>query len=137
MHDHEAAMLFYVRLAVFSQRRRQLLGRDKMLVLAGAAACRAGWLDVAERCRQLVLAHNPAHLIRNFGSMADALRSDEFAPFLKQLERLCGYERAEFLVNDLGLPAGKPGGQRQSQGERTDKTPGQIALELLSSSDAG
>jgi hypothetical protein len=127
MRDHESAMLSYIRLAEMSQRRRQLLGRDKLLVLASAAACRAGWPEVAERCRQLVLEHNPAHLIGNFPSVADALRSEDFAPLLKQHERLCGYERAEFLANDLGL---KP----DIRPEPDDKTPGQIALELLSSS---
>jgi hypothetical protein len=127
MRDHESAMLSYIRLAEMSQRRRQLLGRDKLLVLAAAAACRAGWPDVAERCRQLVLEHNPAHLFRNFPSVAAALRSEDFGPLLKQHERLCGYERAEFLVNDLGL-------QPASRQEEHGKTLGQVALELLSSS---
>jgi len=127
MADHESAMLSYIRLAEVSQRRRQLLGRNKLLVLAAAAACRAGWPDVAERCRQLVLENNPAHLIGKFPSVADALRSNDFAPLLKQHERLCGCERAEFLVNDLGL-------QPDSRPEEDDKTPGQVALDLLSSS---
>jgi hypothetical protein len=125
MRDHESAMLAYIRLAEVSQQKGQPLGRDKLLVLAAAAACRAGWPEVAERCRRLVLEHNPAHLIGNFPSVADALRSDDFSPLVKQHERLCGYERAEFLVNELGLePRGRPGGN--------DKSAGQIALELLS-----
>ena|SRR5579863_5125550 len=124
MIDHESAMLAYMRLANVSQQKHQLLGRDKLLVLGAAAACRAGWPDVAERCRQLILAHNPAHLIGNFSTVADALRSGDFAPLLKQHERLCGYERAEFLVNDLGLePAPRP--------EGGEKTAGEVAFELL------
>ncbi len=127
MRDHESAMLSYVRLAGVSQLKRQPLGRDKLLVLAAASACRAGWPDVAERCRRLILEHNPAHLIGTFPTVADALRGEEFGPLLKQHERLCGYERAEFLVNDLDLqPEGRP--------EEDDKSAGQIALELLSSS---
>jgi hypothetical protein len=126
MRDHESAMLCYIRLAVMSQRKRQLLGRDKLLVLAAAAACRAGWLDVAERCRQQVLEHNPAHLIKKFSSVADALRSEDFAALLKQHERMCGYERAEFLVNDLGLESEGPPAE--------DKSAGQLALELLAPS---
>jgi hypothetical protein len=126
MIDHEAAMLAYVRLADVSQQKHQLLGRDKLLVLAAAAACRAGWPEVAERCRQLVLDHNPAHLFKSFPTVADALRSEDFGPFLKQLERHCAYERAEFLVNDLGLPSGHD--------ETDDKTAGQVALALLSAS---
>jgi hypothetical protein len=105
--NHESAMLAYVRLADVSERKHQLIGRDKLLVLAAAAACRAGWIDVGERCRQL----------------ADALRSSDFAPLLNQLERMCGYERAEFLVSELGLAAEADDGNRDA---------GQIALSVLS-----
>jgi len=126
MRDHEAAMLAYVRLAEVSRRKRQPLGRDKLLVLAAAAACRAGWPEVAQRCRELVLEHNPAHLIGKTATVADALRSEEFVPLLKQHERLCGYERAEFLVNDLGL-------ESSSLREAAEKSAGQMAIELLSS----
>lgn len=101
-------------------------GCDKLLVLAAAAACRAGWPEVAQRCRELVLEHNPAHLIGKFATVADALRSEEFAPLVKQHERLCGYERAEFLINDLGLdPVAPP--------DTPEKSAGQIAIDLLSS----
>jgi hypothetical protein len=57
-----------------------------------AAACRAGWLEVADRCRQLVLEHNAAHRLGRHPTVAESLRHPDFAPFLKQLERLCGYE---------------------------------------------
>jgi hypothetical protein len=124
MVDHERAMLAYVRLADVSQRKHQLLGRDKLLILAAGAACRAGWLDVAARCRQLVLENNPAHLIGGFATVADAMRSDDFGPFLKQLERQCGYERADFLANDLGL-------QPHERMEEDETTAGQVALSIL------
>jgi hypothetical protein len=118
-------MLAYARLADVSQRKNQLLGRDKLLVLAAAAACRAGWLEVAARCRELVLEHNASHLFGNFATVPDALRSAEFAPFLKQLERLCGYERAEFLAKDVQrAPKSSLDGEERSAGE--------IALRLLS-----
>jgi hypothetical protein len=120
--NHESAMLAYVRLADVSQRKHQLLGRDKLLVLAAAAACRAGWIDVAERCRQLVIEHNPAHRIGTYPTVADALRSDEFVPLLTQLERLCSYERAEFLLSELGLEAQPDEGSRDA---------GETALSLL------
>ena len=95
-------MLAYAMLARISAEKQQLDGRDRFLILAGAAACRAGWLEVACRCRELVLAHNPYHLLGRHSSFADALRSQEFSPFLKQLERNCGYERAEHLLRELG-----------------------------------
>jgi hypothetical protein len=120
--NHESAMLAYVRLADVSQQKHQLIGRDKLLVLAAAAACRAGWIDVGERCRQLVLEHNPAHLIGTYPTAADAVRSSDFTPLLNQLERMCGYERAEFLVSELDLA-------EQPEDGATDA--GQIALSLL------
>jgi hypothetical protein len=121
--NHESAMLAYVRLADVSQRKQQLIGRDKLLVLAAAAACRAGWIDVGQRCRELVLDHNPAHLIGTYPTAADAVRSSDFTPLLNRLERMCGYERAEFLVSELGLEAQSEDGARDA---------GQIALSLLS-----
>jgi hypothetical protein len=125
MRDHESAMLSYIRLADISERKHQQIGRDKLLVLAAAAACRAGWPDVADRCRHLVLKHNPAHLIGNFPTVSDALCSDDFLPHQKQHERLCGYERAEFLVHDLQLESRTP--------KDDNKTAGQLALDMLSS----
>ena len=119
---HEQAMLAYLRLADVSKRKQQLIGRDKLLVLAAAAACRAGWIDVGERCRQLVLEHNPAHLIGTYPTAADAMRSGDFTPLVNQLERMCGYERAEFLVSELGLDQGS---------EESGRDAGQIALSLL------
>jgi hypothetical protein len=121
--NHESAMLAYVRLADVSQRKQQLIGRDKLLVLAAAAACRAGWIDVGQRCRELVLDHNPAHLIGTYPTAADAVRSSDFTPLLNRLERMCGYERAEFLVSELGLEPQPEDGARDA---------GQIALSLLS-----
>jgi hypothetical protein len=126
--DHESAMLAYAKLAQVSQQKHQLIGRDKLLVLAAAAACRAGWLEVGERCRQLVLEHNPAHLIGSYPTAADALRSADFAPLLAQLERLCGSERAEFLVTELGM---------SGRSIDDDRTAGQIALSLLKDAPNG
>ncbi len=133
--NHESAMLAYVKLAAVSERKHQLTGRDRLLVLATAAAGRAGWIDVADRCRQLVLEHNPAHLIGRFSTAADALRSPDFTPLLNQLERMCSYERAEFLLNELGVEAaggspnkGDPGGEA---GDADQQDAGQIALSLL------
>ena len=127
MPDHELAMLAYVKLADLSHRKRQLLGRDKFLILAGAAACRAGWPKVSERCRELVICNNPLHLINKSPSFADALRDENFQPFLKQLERFCPYEKAEHLLRELGIDAGVPDSPQPVNS-------GQLALNLLSGS---
>ena len=78
MLDHDAAMVAFVKLAGVAQSRGQLLQRDKFLLLAAAAACHAGWLPVAERGRKLVLAHNPAHLVKRHDTFAAAMADAEF-----------------------------------------------------------
>jgi hypothetical protein len=98
MPDHDAAMLAFVKLAGISQDRRQLGPRDKFLVLAATAACQGGWLAVAERCRDLVLARNAVHLLHKFPSFAEACRAPDFQAYLRQIERFCSYEKAEYLL---------------------------------------
>jgi hypothetical protein len=102
MPDDERAMLAYAKLAEISHAKQQDQGRDKLLVLAGAAACRAGWPEVAARCRDLIVAGHPSHLLARFATFADALRDEEFVTFLKSRQRLCSYERAEHLLRELG-----------------------------------
>ena len=126
MRDHEQAMLAYALLADVSQKKQQLIGRDKFLILTGVSACRAGWPDVAHRCRDVVLDHNPAHLIGKYASFADALRSADFEPFVKQLERFCGYERAEHFLRELKLET------EHSPTESPQSSTGERALEILS-----
>ena len=101
MSSADLAVVQYLELAKISQAKQQPSGCDRFLVLAAEAACRAGWLDVAEHCREIVLQHNPHHLIGRWPTMPDALRSEEFQPFLKQLERFCSVERAESLLSEL------------------------------------
>ena len=93
-------LLNYLQLAAVSSRKQQPFGRDRLLVLAAAAACECGLLEVAERCRSLVQANNPQHLIARYDSVPDALRDDEFQPLLKHLRQLCPPEQAEFLVEN-------------------------------------
>jgi len=140
--NHESAMLAYVKLAAVSERKHQLIGRDKLLVLATGAAGRAGWIEVADRCRELVLEHNPAHLIGHFPTAADALRSTDFTALLNQLERTCSYERAEFLLSEQGLETDAGAADNRvtdagsSDGQNADgQNAGRIALALLDHRD--
>src|SRR5579863_4012504 len=98
MEDHDSAMLAFVKLAGLSQSREQLGPRDKFLVLAGAAAGRAGHGSVAARCRELLLSHNKSHLLKRYATFEEALKDDEFQPYLRQLSRFCPYEKAEHLL---------------------------------------
>lgn len=123
MHDHEIAMCAYVQLAVISEQKRQDLVRDRFLLLAAVEACRAGWLDVAERCREKLVAANPAHQLHRHASMADALRHEEFQRLVLKWERYCPFEQAEYLLTQLGLDA---------QGDALQIPRGQRMLQLLS-----
>ena len=114
MRDHERAMLVYAMLAELSRQKGQYLGRDKFLVLTGAAACRAGWPDVANRCQVLILEKAPAHIVGKYELFTDAMRSKDFEPFLKQMERFCGYEKAEHLLNELELDPAVPEAEGQT-----------------------
>lgn len=101
MIDRDLAVIRYLKLATLSRTRQQLSGCDRFLVLAGVMACYTGWLDVAEACRARVLKDNPHHLLHKWDTIPDALRSDEFAPYLRQQERFCGIEQAETLLSEL------------------------------------
>jgi len=118
----ERAMLMYARLASIASRKRQLIGRDRFLILTGVAATHAGWPEVSDRCRELIAAHAPRHLITHYPSFADALRDDDFAPFARQTERFCPPERAEHLLSEMAIPVPAPG---------SDQPAGTLALSWL------
>lgn len=103
MASPELLLGAYLRLAEISDRRGQMLPRNKFLILAGQIACTEGLLTVAERCRDVVLDNNSAHMLNRFESFADAMRSTEFQVYLKQLTKFCSMERAEYLLESNGV----------------------------------
>ncbi len=120
MPDHELAMCAYVQLGMLSDRRQQALARDRFLLLGGVEACRAGWPEVAEACRKLIVASNAAHQLNCHATLADALRDADFQQLVAAGERYCSYEQAEHLLRQLGLtPEGDepeiPRGERMIQ----------------------
>ena len=102
MADPDLALSAYLQLAAISHARGQWLPRNKFLVLAGAAACAAGLLGIAERCRTLVSAHSPNHMLCKYESFPAALKSAEFATYHTQLKKFCSIERAEHLLQGQG-----------------------------------
>jgi hypothetical protein len=108
MTDHDAAMLAFVKLAGVSQSRQQLGPRDKFLVLAGVAAARANLPSVSRRCRELILAHNPAHVVGRYETIELALADGEFAAYIRQLSRFCSYEKAEHHLSQLEISTEVP-----------------------------
>ena len=110
-------MCAYVQLAVISDQKQQAQARDRFLLLAGAEACRAGWLEVAARCRNKIVAANPGHQLSHHATMADALRDPDFQQLTTKWEHYCPFEQAEHLLLQLGrTPEGDP--SELSHGER-------------------
>ena len=122
MHDHELAMCAYVQLAVISDEKRQAPARDRFLLLAGVEACRAGWLEVADRCRALIVAANPAHQLHRHATMADALRDPDFQRLAAKWEKYCPFEQAEHLLLQLGLTP---------EGDQPEVSRGERMMQLL------
>ena len=101
MRNYDSEMYNFVRLAEIAHQKQQEIGLVKFLILAGVAACRAGYLDVAEKCHRIVVTNNPRHLLAQHETLPEALQSEDFKPFVKQLERYCSSEKAEFLLDRL------------------------------------
>jgi hypothetical protein len=93
----------YLQLARAGRAAEAPAPRDGLLVLAAAAASELGLEPIAEGCRQLVLEHNPRHLVGRWATVDSALADEEFQGFLKQLRRRCPPERAEHLLTQLGI----------------------------------
>lgn len=108
MFDHAAALVAFVKLAGVAQSKSQWAQRDKFLLLAGIAAARAGFTGVSARCRELVLTHNPHHLIKGYATIEESLVDTDFQPFLVQLQRFCSYELAEHYLTQLQIAPGLP-----------------------------
>jgi hypothetical protein len=77
--------------------------RSRMLVLAGALAAELGLHSVADYCRDHILRQNPRHLVRRWPTLGVALEQGEFQAFLKQVQRRYPAEKAERMLDSLGL----------------------------------
>ncbi len=99
MSDHDRFLWVYFQLAELSQQKNQLHPRDKFLILTGMEACKTGYLDIANRCQEIILNHNPNHLVKKYSSFADAMRDEDFLTFAGSLEKqFCNREQAEHLL---------------------------------------
>ena len=106
MSDPGYLLSVYLHLAGASLRRRRPHVRDRLLLLAGSIALQMSLRPIAEYCRQLVLGHNPNHLIGRWLSFHEAANDEEFQCFLKQLQRRYPQEKAERLLQTLGIELG-------------------------------
>jgi hypothetical protein len=103
MTDPGHLLATYLHLAAASQRRRRPHVRDRFLLLAGIIALDLGFDAVAAECRRLVIAHNPQHLVRRWGTLREALDAEDFRSLLRQLQRRYPQERAEQLLASLEI----------------------------------
>lgn len=99
MPSPEAMLDLYLHLACASEAQSKPLQRDKFLVLAAGVAHDAGFARIAEDCRNRIVAKNPNHILRNYGSMREALGSDDVRHYTHQLMRVYPFEKAEYLLH--------------------------------------
>jgi hypothetical protein len=93
----------YLHLASASQRRRRLHVRDRLLVIAASIAAMARLPRIAAYCRRQILEHNPQHLIRRWDTVEQALQEPDFLHLLRSVQRRYPQEKAERLLDTLGI----------------------------------
>lgn len=94
----ESMLDLYLHLASAADAEARPIQRDKFLILAAGIAQTVGYAGIAEDCRLRVLENNPNHLLRQFATVREALRSSEVRYYIRQLLRLYPFEKAEFLL---------------------------------------
>jgi hypothetical protein len=98
----------YQELASLCERQGQPQMRDRFLVLAADAAWTGGKEEAAERIRGLLLQRNPHHLLRPYGSLAEAMGSADVQSYVNALRRSHPYEASEQLLQSLRKGVGEP-----------------------------
>jgi hypothetical protein len=96
-------LALYLHLATASDQRRRPHVRDRLLVIAAAAAARCNLPRIAELCKLRILEHNPHHLIGRWQTVESALEDSDFLHLLRNVQRKYPLERAERLLETLGI----------------------------------
>ena len=107
MMDLGYLLSVYLHLAQASRLRRRPHVRDRLLVVAAAIAATMQLGRLAAYCRQLILDHNPHHLIGNWPTVLEALETEDFHSYLRQVQRRFPQERAERMLDSLGIELGR------------------------------
>jgi hypothetical protein len=107
MTDPGYLLSVYLHLAQASRQRRRPHVRDRLLVLAATMAATMQLDHLAAYCRQLILEHNPHHLIGHWPTVLAALETEDFHSYLRQLQRRFPQERAERMLESLGIELGR------------------------------
>jgi len=106
MDEAQHTLAIYLHLARASELRRRWLTRDKLLLISALHARRLGLADLAEHCRERLLAHNPGHLLGHFPSVAAAGDQEGVCLLVQQAERVFSREKAEHMLATLGVELG-------------------------------
>jgi hypothetical protein len=125
MASVEQTAQIYQDLAQWHGQHGQMQLRDRFLVLLADTYYSGGKSDEAEKVRGQLLAVNPHHLIKPFGSFTEALKSIDVRNYIKGLRRQYAPDKAAELLKSLGsgtqeqtLPKGvaatAPGGKSPS-----------------------
>lgn len=105
MLSDELQLLNFLFLAAESHQKQQIPGRDRFLILSLITACETGFPELADQCEQIILRDSSHHLISRYANAIEAMQSEEFQVFAKQMRRFCTTERAEQLAQGLGFHA--------------------------------
>ena len=93
----------YLHLASASEKRQRHMVRDKLLVLAGSCAMEMELPLVPAGCRRKILSNNPGHLLKKYSNFQQALADSAFQTYQKHLERDFPLEKAEYMLQSLGI----------------------------------
>ncbi len=102
------ALELYQQLADWYEQRGQAQMRDRFLVLAADAALGSGNPDMAERLRNRLLQQNPHHLLKPYGTFAEAMKAPDVQSYVADLRRSYSPEAAEHLLESLRAQGGEP-----------------------------
>ncbi len=103
MSDQNQQLGVFLHLAQASLRRRRPLVRDRLFVLCSVLAANLQLRSLAEYCRTEILQHNPQHMIGRWPTVEQALLDEEFLQFLRRVRSEYPIERAEMLLDSLGI----------------------------------
>ena len=107
----------YLHLANAAKLRRQPLVRDRVLLLAAVIAAQIDLAPIAAACRELILTHNPRHLVCRWATISQALDEEDFQSLINQLSTRYGPEYVERLIEQLGIERAHERAAYASDGE--------------------
>jgi hypothetical protein len=107
MAESDRLLGMYLHMARASSMRNQPMVQDKLLVLAGVQAEEMGLCEISALCRHKILGHNARHLLRKWPTIGEALSSESFQTYLKQLKRRYSGEKVEHMMHSLGIEMGQ------------------------------